>query len=48
MGWIARVLGIHELTCLLKENNKHLKEVIKLQKHSINNDCEVHSRKRRA
>jgi hypothetical protein len=46
MDWIKRKLGITELIEERKQTNKLLKEVIRWQKHNINNDCEVHSRKR--
>jgi len=46
MDWIKRKLGINELINEQKQTNKLLEKVIKLQKHDINNDCEVHSKKR--
>jgi hypothetical protein len=45
MDWIKRKLGITELIEARKQTNKLLEEVIRLQKHNINNDCKVHSRK---
>ena len=45
MSWIKRKLGITELINEQKKTNKLLIEVIKLQKHDINNDCKVHSDK---
>jgi len=48
MEWIKQKLGITELIDELKKTNKLLEQVIRLQKHDINNDCEPHSRKRRA
>ena len=48
MNWIKRKLGISELITQQKQTNMLLSQVIKLQKHNINNDCEPHSRKRPA
>ena len=48
MDWIKRKLGITELINEQEQTNKLIIEVIKLQKHNINNDCEPHSRKTRA
>jgi hypothetical protein len=48
MDWIKRKLGITDLIDQQKQTNKLLKEVIKWQKHNINNDCEPPSRKRKA
>ena len=47
MNWIKRKLGITEIIDLKKENNRLLKELIKLQKHHINNSCETFARKRK-
>ena len=47
MDWIKRKLGITEIIQEQKQTNKLLTEIIKWQKHNINNDCEPHSRKRR-
>jgi len=46
MNWIKRKLGINDLIKEQQITNKLLEEVIRLQKHDINNDCEVHSRKK--
>ncbi len=48
MKWIKKILGIQELIELQKQTNVLLKEVIKLQKHNINNDCVVYSDKQKA
>ena len=47
MNWIKRKLGITEIIDLKKENNRLLEELIKLQKHHINNSCETFARKRK-
>jgi hypothetical protein len=46
MNWISKKLGFSRLIDLQEKNNELLKEVIRIQKHGINNDCQVHSRKR--
>ena len=46
MNWISKKIGLSKLIDLQEKNNELLKEVIRIQKHGINNDCEVHSRKR--
>ena len=46
MNFISKKLGLSKLIDLQKENNKLLLEIIRIQKHGINNDCEAHSRKR--
>ena len=47
MNWIQKILGITEIINQQKQTNKLLEEVIKLQKHDINNDCSEWARKQR-
>ena len=46
MNWISKKLGFNRLIELQEKNNQLLIEVIRIQKHGINNDCQVHNRKR--
>lgn len=53
MKLIKRILGITDLIKLQNETNHilanldiNLAEIIRLQKHSINNDCSTHEHKK--
>lgn len=47
MNMLRKWLGIHNLLKAQIQTNILLERIITLQKHNINNHCEVHSNKKR-